>query len=266
MELAEERKVSTRMTQTLVPAQPDMRYGLNKVYLGGEVCKWLSVLKGRLQMEEGQICRLALCTSLAEPYLPDLTLIDQDRGKEFLVPALMGPLHVSLITFALLRQRMYKDGLDPDDQAQFEAQFQAHLSRGMLTLGVRVKNLADIGRLVGEAQERFKSKRPIKYGALATADLTETEPLLQDAYAQEGQEAGIDTIEGLATQRREPVEIPVKQEAQSLMVSLPQPVPAIEQAPQDFGVDSLWGALLPPPVEVKGQKNSLTSRKWRKRL
>jgi DNA sulfur modification protein DndE len=261
MELAEERKVSTRMTQTLVPAQPDMRYGLNKVYLGGEVCKWLRVLKGRLQMEEGAICRLALCYSLGESYLPDHTLIDQEGGKEYLVPALMGPPHISFLSFALLKQRMYKDGLDPDNQTELESQFQAHLSRGMLALGVRVKNLADVGRLIGEAQDRFKKEQPVRYGALGTLEFTTAEPGLPCSCVEEEQEALFET-HGPDIRDQEPVAIPAKKETEPAKVSLP-PSFAIEQAPGGFEVASLWGALLPAPVAVEGQESPRKKRRRR---
>lgn len=58
-------------------------FGFDRVYVGREACKWLYVMKGRLQMEEGAICRLAICLSLGARYPPDLSLIDQEGGKTF---------------------------------------------------------------------------------------------------------------------------------------------------------------------------------------
>ncbi len=63
--------------ENYVPANAPADLGFHKVYLGGAVCKWLYVMKGRLQMEEGAICRPAICRSSGEPYAPDLALIDK---------------------------------------------------------------------------------------------------------------------------------------------------------------------------------------------
>ena len=59
--------------------------------------------------------------------------------------------------FALLRERMAEDGLDPE--SELEAQFRAHLSRGVLSLYQRVKNVADLADLVAEAQRRAAAGR-----------------------------------------------------------------------------------------------------------
>ncbi|MCI0488178.1 MAG: DndE family protein [Blastocatellia bacterium] len=52
--------------------------------------------------------------------------------------------------FALLRERLAQDGLDPE--ADLELQFKAHLSRGVLLLYQRLKSMADLAEGVAEAR------------------------------------------------------------------------------------------------------------------
>lgn len=234
---------------------PDARFGLGKVYVGGEVCKWLYVMKGRLQMEEGAICRLAICLSLGERYAPDPSLIDQDGGKVFSVASLSGPPLISKLLFAFLRQRMFDDGLDPHDEAELERQFRAHFSRGMLALGVRVKHLADVGRLVQEAQERFMQSHPgIDGDGLDPTPTDEAEHRSPDTQlgalpSETGQAGRAGEAEAVA------------------------PLLQLGGAPAQLSgaAGSLWGALLPTPVKVDGairsarKKRGVTSARKKRR-
>jgi DNA sulfur modification protein DndE len=65
---------------------------------------------------------------------------------------------VGYLFFAILRERLRQESLDPD--IHLEAQFKAHLSRGVLMLYQRLKNLEDLADLVAEAQQRMKEKYP----------------------------------------------------------------------------------------------------------
>lgn len=233
------------------PADSPARFGFDKVYVGGEVCKWLYVMKGRLQMEEGAICRLAICLSLGERYAPDLALIDQAGGKTFPVAHLTGPPLIGQLLFALLRQRMFDDGLDPHDQVELGRQFQAHLARGMLALGVRVKHLADVGRLVQEAQDRFKQSHP----GVEEEDFDATPEGVQlaptSAAEDGGRESPVAPIGAVAFP-------PAPQERATSTAGAVQLLQsAYEERPAHPGeVNLLWGALLPPPVKVAGPKRS----------
>jgi len=51
---------------------------------------------------------------------------------------------------ALLKERCHNDGLSNED---LEDQFKAHINRGVLLLGQRVKNIEDINRLVQDLKE-----------------------------------------------------------------------------------------------------------------
>jgi DNA sulfur modification protein DndE len=226
-------------------------YGFDKVYLGGEVCKWLYVMKGRLQMDEGAISRLAICLSLGEWYAPDLSLIDQEGGKTFSVASLSGPPLISSLLFAFLRQRMFDDGLDPHDQVELERQFQAHLARGMLALGVRVKHLADVGRLVQEAQERFRQSHP---GA-GEGDLDATPQGAESAFstaASEEEQASPVVPMGAPNGGAAQVECAAETAATSQLLQTDDGT----QSAQTGDANVLWGALLPPPVNVAGPKRS----------
>lgn len=243
-------------TETLPAARTS--YGFAKVYLGGEVCKWLSILKGRLQMEEGPIARLALCTSLGEPFAPDLTLIEQEHGKTFPVAALAGPPQISMMLFAFLRQRMHDDGLDPGNPVELERQFKAHLSRGMLTMGVRVKHLTDVGRILEEAQERFRVKHPAQAGTdLDTPDAAST-------MGQTHVSSVEDTREGPTATTEPP--FPTTRGTPAVQESAPPVEQAITsiaegEVAHEMSALSLWGALLPAPVAHAGRKGSARKKR-----
>jgi len=203
------------MTHPGVPP-PDARFGFAQVYLGGEVCKWLYVMKGRLQMEEGAICRLAIWLSLGEPYAPDLALIDQEGGKMFSVASLSGSPMISTLLFALpLASACSTTGSTRSIRRSLSASSR-HILRGM-ALGVCIKHLADVGRLVQEAQERFLPR----HTGVATPPIA----------AERERRAGAPIGEALAR---------TVQPLQSRGGSAAGAPPGSE----------LWGALLPAPVSV----------------
>lgn len=222
---------------------PDTRFGFEQVYLGGEALKWLYVMKGRLHIGEGPIVRLAICLSLGESSAPDPSLLDQEGGKLFSVASLAGPPTISQLLFAFLRQRMFDDGLDPLDEAELERQFRAHLARGLLTLGVRVKHLADVGRLVQDAQERFRQSHPeldgdeLDAGAEGAVEREPAGAQVGDLLPETGGQVG-----------REPA------------APAAEP-PADGAAPLPTMAGSLWGALLPPPGNVAGASRSARKRR-----
>jgi DNA sulfur modification protein DndE len=243
------------MTQSRAGAPPAglADFGFDRVYVAGEVCKWLYVMKGRLQMDEGAISRLAICLSLGERYAPDLSLISQEGGKTFLVASLTGPPLIGKLLFAFLRQRMFDDGLDPHDPVELERQFQAHLARGMLALGVRVKQLADVGRLVQEAQERFRQAHP----GLDEDDL-DGEPegagrVLTPSAPDEHERAPVGATPGGT------VPLLAADEG-GAAARLPHPE---DEAQRKLAAEAntLWGALLPLPVKVAGPKRSVRKKR-----
>src|SRR5438270_4123417 len=123
---------------------------LSRIHVSKEVDQALRTLKARTSLTPNLLCRFGFCLSLAEPGIPDPQLYADGQGREFNRYTLTGQW--DLFFFSLLRERLVQDGLDVE--ADLEAQFKAHLSRGVLLLVRRLRNLADISNLVVEAQRR----------------------------------------------------------------------------------------------------------------
>jgi DNA sulfur modification protein DndE len=268
--MQEEQKpggVVAESAPSVVPASREV-FGKGKVYLGGEVCKWLSILKGRLQMDEGSISRLALCYSLGERYAPDPSLIDQESGKEFLLQQLTGPSHIGQLSFALLWQRMFDDGLDPHDPLAVEQQFVAHLSRGMLALGVRVKNLADIGRLIEEAQERFRKSQAAGTDEIEVALDAQAGQDIIMGPAESTSEKELDAgTTGYVTPTQQPERVdsvPVEGDTGAPVSPERLPRPIDVRTAVTLQASSLWGALLPAPVAAEGQVTRVRRKRKRR--
>lgn len=122
----------------------------NRIYVGEDVDFRLRTLKARTGLTPNLLCRLGFCVSLAEPGIPDVQLYASSQAREFNRYTLTGQW--DLFFFSLLRERLVQDGLDPNEN--LEAQFKAHLSRGVLLLSQRVKNLRDLAFLVTETHKR----------------------------------------------------------------------------------------------------------------
>ena len=125
----------------------------NRLYIGEDVDLRLRNLKGRTGLTPNLLCRLGFCLSLAEQGIPDPHLYAEGQVREFNRYTLTGQWDVFF--FALLRERLVQDGLDPE--ADLEAYFKAHLSRGVLMLYQRLKSLEDLAEMVTEAQRRMNN-------------------------------------------------------------------------------------------------------------
>ena len=125
---------------------------LNRVYVNEQVDQRLRTLKARTGLTPNLLCRLGFCLSLEEPGVPDPQLYAHDQAREFNRYTLTGEWDT--LFFALLRERLVADELDPEEQ--LEEQFKAHLSRGVLLLYQRLRNLEDLATLVADAQRRAR--------------------------------------------------------------------------------------------------------------
>jgi len=108
----------------------------------------LRTLKARTGLTPNLLCRLGFCLSLTEPGVPDPRLYEDDQAREFNRYTLTGQWDIFF--FSLLRERLALDGLDPE--TEMESQLRAHLSRGVMLLSQRLKNLADLAGLINDAQ------------------------------------------------------------------------------------------------------------------
>ncbi|MBK3333124.1 DNA sulfur modification protein DndE [Persephonella atlantica] len=113
----------------------------NKIILDKQVSKKLSILKGKTGLTPNILCRYGLILSFKDPTQPDISLYKQD-GQEFMKHVLLGDLDTILI--ALLKQRVYKDKVDLNDEKLMLDLFRAHINRGAELLYNRVKDLKDI--------------------------------------------------------------------------------------------------------------------------
>lgn len=128
----------------------------NRIYVDEDVDQRLRNLKARTGLTPNLLCRLGYCLSLAEKSIPDPLLYAEGQGREFNRYTLTGQWDIFF--FAILRERLEQDQIDP--QANIEAHFKAHLSRGVLMLYQRLKGLEDLADIVAEAQQRMKEKYP----------------------------------------------------------------------------------------------------------
>ena len=128
----------------------------NRLYVGEDVDLRLRQLKARTGLTPNLLCRLGFCLSLAERGIPDPYLYSEGQTREFNRYTLTGQWDIFF--FALLRERLIQDRLNPE--ADLEAYFKAHLSRGVLMLSQRLKALEDLADLVRDAQRRLRDKYP----------------------------------------------------------------------------------------------------------
>lgn len=122
----------------------------NRIHIGKETDQRLRNLKARTGLTPNLLCRLGFCLSLAEPGIPDAQLYADGNVREFNRYTLTGQW--DSFFFALLRERLNQDGLDPE--ADLEAQFKAHLNRGVTLLQQRLKNITDLATIIADAQQR----------------------------------------------------------------------------------------------------------------
>ena len=118
-----------------------------KVHLSEGVDFRLRNLKAKTDLTPNLLCRLGFCFSLEQPGIPDMGLYEGGQPREFNRYTLTGQWDP--LFFALLRQRLVRDGLDPE--AELETQFKAHVSRGVYLLSPRLKKPSDVARLVAES-------------------------------------------------------------------------------------------------------------------
>src|ERR1043165_4953681 len=105
-------------------------------------------LKARTGLTPNLLCRMGFCLSLAEPTIPDPKLYSEGQAREFNRFTLTGQW--DSLFFAMLRERLAQDGVDPTKH--LEAQFKAHLSRGVLLLYQRFKGIGDITDAIAGVQ------------------------------------------------------------------------------------------------------------------
>lgn len=120
---------------------------LNRIYLSSEVDQRLRLLHSRTKLTPNLLCRIGFTLSLNEEGIPDLQLYTEGQAREFNRPTLVGQW--DMLVFAMLRERLRQDQLP---ESELESQFKAHLSRGVMLLSQRAKNLEDLVTLMADLQ------------------------------------------------------------------------------------------------------------------
>lgn len=126
-----------------------------KIRLTKDASNRLRFLAGRTGLTPNLLCRIGFCISLEEPKVPNPDEFAEEE-REFNRYTLLG--EYDALFMALLRQRMFHDGLEPEEA---EGQFRAHLNRGISLLQQRVRNVSDLAALVPASTQR-SGKRPAK--------------------------------------------------------------------------------------------------------
>ena len=128
----------------------------NRIRISKEATARLSIIKGRTGLTPNILCRIAFCISLNESSaLPQIQY--DDAGQEFNRHTLTGEYDSFFV--ALLKERMIRDGLDPEKDLLI--QFKGHLNRGVGLLFSRVKHIGDLYTLLPS-----DSNNKIKAGVL----------------------------------------------------------------------------------------------------
>ena len=117
---------------------------LTRIRFCEEADQRLRHLKARTTLTANLLCRIGFSLSLEDPTIPDPAHYPEDSSREIDRPTLTG--QYDILFLALLRERCANDRL-PIDGELFEAQFRAHMNRGVLMLFQRVKSLADLCKL-----------------------------------------------------------------------------------------------------------------------
>lgn len=120
-----------------------------------EVDQRLIHLKARTGINPNLLCRIGFCLSLNDPTVPDPEAYPPDSEREINRFTLLGEWDDYFV--ALLRERCAYDGLDVEQA--LDAQFRAHVNRGVLMLFGRVKHLGDFARLVSEYNAELEKER-----------------------------------------------------------------------------------------------------------
>jgi DNA sulfur modification protein DndE len=116
-----------------------------KIRVSEEADQRLRYLKAKTGLTPNLLCRFGFCLSLREPGIPNIDDYQENSSREFNRYTLTGQWDSLFI--ALLKERCYKDGI-PENE--LENQFKAHINRGILLFGQRVKSIEDINRLIQE--------------------------------------------------------------------------------------------------------------------
>ena len=124
-----------------------MTLSVRRLRFSQESDNWLRVLKSRTGVTPNILCRIGFALSLDEPGLPNPDAYPEDSGREINRYTLLG--EYDTVYVALLLQRVTDDrtaggASNEIREHDLDAQFKAHMNRGVMLLAARVKSLPDL--------------------------------------------------------------------------------------------------------------------------
>ena len=127
---------------------------LTKIKLTREASNRVRYTAGRTGLTPNLLCRIGLCLSLADPTIPNPKQFHEEE-REFNRYTLLGE-HDDFFV-ALLIERCRRDGVG---QEHLSAYFRAHLNRGVIILGQRVRSVADLVHLIPQDWRELTLDQP----------------------------------------------------------------------------------------------------------
>ena len=124
---------------------------LTKIKLTSEAANRVRYTAGRTGLTPNLLCRIGLCLSLADPTIPNPEQF-QEEEREFNRYTLLGEYDDFFV--ALLVERCRRDGVSQEHLSEY---FRAHLNRGIILLGQRVRSVADLVQLIPQDRRDLPS-------------------------------------------------------------------------------------------------------------
>ncbi len=119
---------------------------LQRVQFSTDADNRMRALKGRTGITPNLLGRIGFCLSLEEPGSPALLTKKTEIGREINRYTMLGEYDEAFI--ALLFTWMQEKGLDVSNAENVNAQFLAHMNRGIELITARLKTLSDLERLI----------------------------------------------------------------------------------------------------------------------
>ena len=119
---------------------------LQRIQFTSDADNRLRALKGRTGITPNLLGRLGFCLSLEEPGTPSLLNKRTKLGRDINRYTMLGEYDEAFI--ALLVTWMDARGMKTSDTNLVNAQFLAHMNRGVEMVTARLKTLSDLERLV----------------------------------------------------------------------------------------------------------------------